>query len=236
MGSLSFKTRSYEKEILDDFELQGNDLKRNLRELERINRFLGGYAPILKNLKVVLQEYSYEGPLKISDAGCGGGDMLRKLSDWSGSQNIEVQLTGLDGNPNVLALAREFAKAYPIQWQLVNVLSPLFSEHQTDVLLFNLFMHHFSEEQIIHILRNARGSSRYILINDLQRSPLAYRLFQIVSRIFNFSYVSKHDGKLSIRKSFTRADWEEILKQAGIEDYSIRWQWAFRYSIFIRNL
>ncbi len=235
MASLLFKTRSAEKEILDDFDLQGHDLARNLKELQRVNTRLGGYTPILEGLRKITGSHRVTKPLQIVDMGCGGGDVLRKLYHWCEANLIPVQLSGLDANPAVIDLARNFSEGYPIQWEVADVFSESFGKRKTDVLLFNLFFHHFSEDEIIHILRKCRLSSRHVLISDLQRSRLAYQLFRLVSRAFNFSYISRNDGKLSIKKSFTKKDWQRMLSAAGITHYTIRWQWAFRYSVHITN-
>ena len=172
--------------------------------------------------------------IKILDVGCGGGDVLRRVHHWCQKNRINARLIGLDGNLHVVELAREFSHTYSgIDWQVVNVFSPEFGDHTADVFMFNLFLHHFQEEEIVALLKKCRTGCRFLIINDLQRSRLAYQLFRLASRVFRFSYISRHDGKLSIRKSFTKGDWVRMLQEAGISRYRIKWQWAFRYSVLI---
>jgi hypothetical protein len=45
----------------------------------------------------------------------------------------------------------------------------------------------------------------------------------------------KYDSRLSVLKAFKRKELEQILQNAGISDYTIRWKWAFRYQIIIKG-
>jgi hypothetical protein len=45
-----FTQRSYQKELLDDEHIPKSDLWQNLKELDIINRYLGGHAATLSAL------------------------------------------------------------------------------------------------------------------------------------------------------------------------------------------
>jgi len=232
-----FPKRSNQAEILDDFELEGNDLSENLRELEKVNLLLGGYAIIKDGVKEILENRKNKpGQFKIIDVGCGAGDTLRFLATWGGENGIPMQLIGLDANPSAVNYARKRAEGFNnIEFSQQNILNPDFSDLEADLVMFNLFMHHFNEQQIVEFLSICMNKNCAVLINDLHRSKLAYHAFRLLSRILGFSYISRHDGKLSVRRSFTRSDWEGILAQSGIENYRIKWKWAFRYQVLIYN-
>lgn len=59
---MNFKTRSYQSELLDNDEIPTEDLYRNLRELDFINRYLGGHSVVLDGIKyfinLIQKEYS----------------------------------------------------------------------------------------------------------------------------------------------------------------------------------
>ena len=230
--SFIFKNRSTEKEILDDFELQGNDLTQNLRELQLVNSNLGGYSLVKEGIELIVDKGNLQSPIKVADVGCGGGDTLRELAKWSVNKPFSLELTGIDANTNAIAFAESRSKNYPeIKYRQLNIFSDEFKVLDADVVLFNLFVHHFEEEQIIDFLKVCRTKNAVVLINDLQRSALAYSLFKIGSRLFRFSRISRHDGLLSIRKAFTRKDLRELLTASDFTDYSIKWKWAFRYQV-----
>jgi hypothetical protein len=44
----------------------------------------------------------------------------------------------------------------------------------------------------------------------------------------------KNDAPLSVLRGFKKKELEEVLKKAGITDYSIHWKWAFRWLIIVR--
>jgi hypothetical protein len=43
----------------------------------------------------------------------------------------------------------------------------------------------------------------------------------------------KFDAPLSVLRGFSRREWIEILEEAGIKTYSIKWKWAFRWQVII---
>lgn len=59
---MNFKTRSYQSELLDNDEIPTEDLYRNLRELDFINRYLGGHSVVLDGIEyfinLIQKEYS----------------------------------------------------------------------------------------------------------------------------------------------------------------------------------
>jgi hypothetical protein len=75
-----------------------------------------------------------------------------------------------------------------------------------------------------------------MVINDLERSALAYRLFQALCFVFRLSEMSKKDGLISILRGFKREELEQFSKKANFKNYSIQWKWAFRYQWIIRKV
>ena len=69
-----FKSRSEEIELMDDLSSDGPVIEQTLRELEIINRWLGGnYVTI--NAIHKLTNSSKKETWRIVDIGCGGGDI-----------------------------------------------------------------------------------------------------------------------------------------------------------------
>lgn len=87
-------------------------------------------------------------------------------------------------------------------------------------------------EQLQWMQQNSRLG---FFINDLQRHPLAYYSIKLLTGLFSRSYLVKHDGPLSVKRALVRKEWEQVLAMAGITNYTIRWQWAFRYLIIVKN-
>jgi len=72
-------------------------------------------------------------------------------------------------------------------------------------------------------------------INDLHRHYLAYYSIKFLTGLFSKSYLVKNDAPLSVRRGFKRNEWENLLRQAAINSYSIQWKWAFRWLIVFKN-
>ena len=78
-------------------------------------------------------------------------------------------------------------------------------------------------------------SSTGFFINDLQRHPFAYYSIKWITKLFSRSYLVKNDAPLSVARGFTKKEWKKIFNSAGINNFSIKWKWAFRYLITCRN-
>ena len=165
--------------------------------------------------------FSTKRPIRIADLGCGGGDSLLALSKWGSQTGQQISLTGIDANTATIAYAQEQARTLKnVLFRVGDVLQESCQIGDHDIVILGLFLHHLTEAEQIQLIQKCLASgARAILINDLQRSKLAYRLFQIISRIFNFSVMSRHDGALSIRKGFQKQEthffdecmWHQIL-------------------------
>jgi 2-polyprenyl-3-methyl-5-hydroxy-6-metoxy-1,4-benzoquinol methylase len=230
-----FSQRSSELEIMDDLDCAGPVLEQTLRELKTINRWLGGNHVTTLGLTQLIRE-NPQSHYEITDIGCGGGDMIRVMSDWAKVQRIPAKFAGIDANGNIIEFAKERQHdLLDIKWKVQNVFEPEFAAEKTDLITCTLFTHHFTDEQLVELLKSMRAKGRLgIVINDLHRHPLAYYSIQLLTRYFSRSPMVQHDAPLSVLRSFSRKDWKKILTMAGIERYQIRWFWAFRWQVLIQ--
>jgi hypothetical protein len=100
-----FSKRSAAIEIMDDLSCSGEVVHQTLRELETINYLLGGNYVTITGIQQLLQK-PFTGSVEVTDLGCGSGDILRLIGRWSNKKSLDLQLTGLDANPFVIAFAR----------------------------------------------------------------------------------------------------------------------------------
>jgi SAM-dependent methyltransferase len=104
-----FAQRSAEIEIMDDLDCQGPVVDQTLRELEFINRWLGGNAVTLQGVQQLIHDHS--GKISIADLGCGGGDMLKLIAEFGRRKGIPMQLTGIDANPHAAAVVLDLLRS-----------------------------------------------------------------------------------------------------------------------------
>ena len=95
-----FSKRSHEIEIMDDLNCSGDVVDQTLRELDTINDLLGGNYVTMSGLSKLT---GAKRSLVIADLGCGSGDMLRRIRQWSEKKNLNCDLIGIDANPNIVA-------------------------------------------------------------------------------------------------------------------------------------
>jgi SAM-dependent methyltransferase len=213
---------------MDDLSHPPEEISRALADIKKVNRWLGGHGVSIQGLKPFLRPNG-GAPVHILDMGCGNGDFLRYLGDYCRQKDLPVALSGWDRNPKSLEWGHQQDESGEIRFECRDILSfPPLPEGEV-VIVCNLFLHHFTDAQILEIFKNWQDlGCRAIVVNDLNRNPLAYYLFHLFGFIFRLSRMARHDGLVSILRGFTRKDLKSFNRELGIEG-SIRWRWAFRY-------
>lgn len=226
--------RSEAIEIMDDLNASGPIIGQTLRELEFINKWLGGNAITLNGLEKILSSCS-KPAVTVADLGCGGGDLLMLISRDLKKKKITGNLVGIDANPHIIAYAQNHtASDTAISYKALNIFSDEFRQLNFDIVFATLFFHHFTREQLIDLFAHLkRVTSCGIVINDLHRHPLAYHSIRLLTSVFSKSEMVKNDAPVSVHRGFSRKELKEILDAAGISSYSLTWKWAFRWQLVI---
>lgn len=225
-----FKFRSDDKELLDQEEIPSADLYQNLRELDFINHWLGGYNISFDALKKVIKPgKSYI----LVDIGCGGGDTLKRIHRWNKNAGYQLDLYGVDIKPVCITYAEENLKNTAVKL-ICDDYRHIFNHlKQVDIIHACLFCHHLAESQLVELVRFALENRSVLVINDLERNPLAYYSIQWLTRLFSKSYLVKNDAPLSVLRGFKKTEWKAILQKAGAVKYSVRNKWAFRHEVIV---
>ena len=228
------KYRTEEEEIMDDFSLEGQELQEALDKIASINQLLGGNKLTLQGVEKLLQNKP-QAIITVVDVGCGNGDMLRALADYGKQKQIQFNLIGIDANAFTINYAQKLSETYPmISYQCKDIFSELFSQMKFDIILCTLTLHHFKNEQIDYLAQLFIKQSRIgVVINDLHRSAIAYRLFQLICLVFGLNRMSKEDGLVSILRGFKKSELVEFSKKINVSKQIIQWKWAFRYQWII---
>ena len=225
-----FKQRSYQKELLDENIISSNLLYQNLKELEVINKYLGGHSVSLKGLKKVMVDGSKT--YNIIDIGCGGGDSLKTIAQWSKKKKYGINLTGVDLKQDCINYAQHNCKEYTeIEFRCDDFRNVFTQENQIDIVHAALFCHHFTEDEVIEFIKLCSNNKATFVINDLERNPIAYYSIKFLTSFFSKSPLVKNDAPLSVLRGFKKVEWKSILEKAGIKKYIVKNWWAFRHLI-----
>ena len=218
---------------MDDLDASGEVIDQTLRELEVINRLLGGNYVTTNGLSKLLKGKGVSGPLQIADLGCGGGDIMKLIAQWAMKKGVEVDLVGFDANPHIIDYARKNCKGFKnIRFEVQDIFSEEFKTRQFDIICCTLFTHHFTDQSLVDIFHQFKQQAKIgTVINDLHRHWFAYYSIKLLTQVFSKSPMVQYDAPLSVARSFRRADLAGIMKKAGIEQFDLKWMWAFRWQL-----
>ena len=233
---MELSRRSYQKELLDLDDIPFPDIERNMQELNIINTYLGGHSITIDGLKGLIAGLLPGRKFLICEIGCGGGDNLRAIDAWCVKNRVTASFIGIDINPDCVRVCRESSVNLQASFLCADYKEVQF-ETKPDIIFSSLFCHHFSNDEIVGMLRWLRKHSGIgFFINDLHRNPVAYYSIWFISRLFSKSYLVKNDAPLSVARGFSRLEWKALLEAANIVDYILEWKWAFRWLIVVRTI
>ena len=237
---MEFSKRSYEKELLDNDDIPFEDIKRNMKELDFINSYLGGHRITLSGLKNLMKKIGnsrkpHNEPISILEIGCGGGDNLKVIKNYCKRKNIIVQLTGLDINPHCIQFARSKKENEGIEFITSDYKLASLTK-KPDIIFCSLFCHHFTDAEMTEILKWMHRNATFgFFVNDLHRHPFAYYSIKWLTKFFSKSYLVKNDAPLSVLRGFKKQELEKFLQQTLIVNANLKWKWAFRWLLTVAN-
>ena len=227
-----FKKRSYQKELLDAPVIEKALLYRNLKELDIINKRLGGHRISIQGLRNVLKDKTKT--YHIADIGCGGGDSLIAMAKWTKKEKLKAHFIGIDLQQDCINYAQNTCSGYTEIALTCSDFRTIFTQvERIDVVHASLFCHHFTEAEIVEFIRLCSSKGAIFVINDLERNPIAYYSIKVLTKLFSKSPLVKNDAPLSVLRGFKKAEWAAILEQAGMKNYIVKNCWAFRHLIII---
>jgi SAM-dependent methyltransferase len=212
-----------------------DDYSRCLRDLAAVNRITLTHRPTLNWLGRVTRALPLDAGFSVLDVACGHGDLLRAIRRWADRRGLSARLVGIDLNPRSAVIA---AAATPPAMAIAYRTGDVFDDDPQpppDFIVTSQFAHHLTNGELVRLLRWLdRHAARGWFIADLHRHVLAYYGFPLLARAAGWHRIVREDGRISIARSFSRADWEALLTEAGV-GADIRWSFPFRYCIESRT-
>ena len=193
-------------------------LERSLGHVSAINRWLGGWRSLLRHLPAFLPA---EGPARLLDVGTGSGEAAVVAAEWARRHRRELHITATDANPAIVEIARRRTAQYPeIRVEPADALALPYPDGAFHVAMLTLTLHHFEGEAAIRVLRElARVSRGGIIVSDLERSWGNYLGAKLLAcTLWAGNHLTRHDGPLSVLRSYSRAEVLRLAQAAGLED------------------
>lgn len=220
-------SRAIADELMDAEDLDPATYADVLRDLAQVNTITMARRPTLTFLDRATKGMTQ---FRLLDVGFGDGDMLRCIAQWAETGGIEAELIGVDLNPRSLAAATaRMPTGAAIDYRTGDYAG---QPEAFDFVISSLVAHHMTHNQLIGFLRfmEARATKGWF-VNDLHRHGFAYIGYPLLATLFGWHRIVKHDGRLSIARSYRPNEWPAILAEAGIEGAQIVRRFPFRLCI-----
>jgi len=222
------ETRAIAEERMDAEDLHEATYKAVVHDLAKVNTLTLARRP---TLDFVARTVGDAREFSLLDVGFGDGDMLRAIARWAARHGKRARLVGIDLNPRSLAAAREATPAdMAIDWRIGDY-ADLAGEGY-DLIVSSLVAHHMTHAQLVAFLRFMEAEARRgWLVNDLHRHGFAHFGFPLLATIMRWHPIVKHDGTLSIARSYRPGEWPAILAEAGVQGAEVKRVFPFRLCV-----
>jgi len=224
-----FKQRSYKLEHIDTGDYTPEEYEACIGELQLVNRWMGDAHSLKTTLfreieAQTLREFS------VLDVGAGSGELLRVTAVWARETKRQFRAVGLELNERSAESINEESERFDeITAVRGDALKLPFPDSQFDYVICSLFTHHFVDEQVVQILNEmSRVARRRIFVIDLNRHPVAYLLYTTLGKLVLHNRLLRHDGALSILRSFKAGELRVLAQRAGLRDVSIERRFPYR--------
>ena len=213
---------------MDDPALDAAIYTEVLRDLAQVNTVTLARRPTLDFLG---RAVGGRARFRLLDVGFGDGDMLRAIGQWAGRRGIEADLVGVDLNARSVAAARDRTPAAMGIDYRTGDYADLAGEGW-DCVVSSLVAHHMTHDQLVAFLRFMDTQARAgWFVNDLRRSRFAWLGYPLLARLMNWHPIVRHDGRLSIARSYRRDEWGPLLSSAAIDGAEVKRVFPFRLCV-----
>lgn len=186
-----------------------SQMRRNLREIARVNRWFGGD----RVARGLFREFvSRTDSFTVLDVGAASGEMGRAIRR---------------GFPRarVISLDRAFRHVAdaPRPCLAGDAFSLPLRERSVDFVFCSLFLHHFEDSDVATLLGAfSRVARRAVLAVDLERRRPAYHFLPATRWLFGWDEVMLHDGPISVRAAFRQEELLAVAQRAGLSKARVR--------------
>ncbi|MDQ2868523.1 MAG: methyltransferase domain-containing protein [Verrucomicrobiota bacterium] len=194
------------------------ELERDLANIRSLNRWFGSYRLVKFFLRRWLRPN-----LRVLDLATGSGDIPRLVADCARRRGFSVRIDAIDQQQATIEIARRLSASYP---EITFTRGDLFAWETTepyDIVLFNLALHHFAEEDAVRVLRKCRelaGSAA--LVSDLRRARWLSCAVWLLTVFVYREPMTQIDARLSAARAFSFREMRALAERAGWRGFGHR--------------
>jgi hypothetical protein len=220
--------RIIEPELLDELPPGDPRAVRSRRDLRRVNAWMRNHAIMVRALQAGLNGLA---PKQITELGAGDGHFLLRVAKKMAPRHPNVSVTLLDRQRIVLPAT--IASFLSLGWHAEAIVADVFDWPQvsaaTEIVIANLFLHHFDDARLADLFRMIAGRARLFIAIEPQRA----RWPRFCSRLLwmiGCSPVTRHDAAVSIRAGFLNTELSTMWPAGG------NWQLTEQHAGFFSHL
>ena len=223
-------------ELLDG-PLEPDLLAGNLRDLERVNRWLGGQRLSWQALEHLLRDLPEDRPVRLLDVGTGAADIPLALLRRARRRGRRLQIVATEIRPEIIQAVRsraDLAAGLGLQLAAADRIDQ--PSASFDVVHASLVAHHLEPAGAVQLLREmARVASVGVIINDLFRRWHAWLGAWLLTRLATGNRYTRNDGPLSVRRAYQPAELAGLAGAAGLRpERLLRDPLRQRYALVLR--
>lgn len=194
-----------------------------LDTITRLNGLFGGRWVTLRHVRRLLDALPDDRPVTVLDVGAGAADIPVMLVRWARRRGRRIRVFALDSGSATLRYARAYTADYPeISLIQGDALSLPARAGSVDLVISAMTLHHLRPEEAARFLAEVDAAARLgWVVNDLVRGRAAHRLVWLLTRIFTRSPMARHDGPLSVLRSYTPPEVTALCQKAGFFDVRV---------------
>jgi ubiquinone/menaquinone biosynthesis C-methylase UbiE len=204
---------------LIDGPLDAGTLAGNLRDLERVNRWLGGvhlsWRAVMPYLRAVRDGSR---PLTMLDVGTGAADIPRGLLQRAERRRLGLEILATDVRLEIVDHARRHTPTLAgLELRLVAAGALDAADSSFDIVHSSMVLHHLEPDQATAMLRDmARVARRAVVVNDLERGAIWWLGARLLAIVATRNRYTRHDGPLSVRRAYSSAELTAMAARAGL--------------------
>jgi ubiquinone/menaquinone biosynthesis C-methylase UbiE len=153
--------------------------------------------------------------------GTGNAETLADLLAWARRKGRRWSGIGVDRSA---AVSRIASRAQELPTVRGDALRLPFAPGSVDVTICTLTLHHFPEDEAVLLLREMKRVARdRVLVSDLERSRLNHLGARVLAHtLWRTNRLTRHDGPLSVLRSFTAPELLALGRRAGLRGPVVR--------------
>jgi len=210
-------------EIIDGPPVPFKDMACCMTDISRVNALFGGRMVTMVHVKRLLAALPADRLVTVLDVGTGAGDIPRELVRWARREGRRIRIFALDRDAATLQIAAKLVRDYPeIRFLRGDALALPIRAGGVDLTISAMTLHHLEPDAGVRYLAEVDRSARVgFVVNDLVRSRIAHWVVWLITRFITRGAISRHDGPLSVKRSYTPGEVSRLCAQAGLKDVDV---------------